>query len=188
MSMNIFSRASALLVKSSAASRVAMPAARAAAFSTHAPPHGGKLVDLMVKDEAEKSSLASAANHKIELNDRQSCDVELIINGGFSPIDGFMNQDEYAHVVENMRLKNGLLFGLPVVMDTHDDSILPGQKVLFTYKGKDIAVMDVDDRFVPDKALETLEVLWHQRPRTPWRPYGRHGARTHLPGRQADRP
>ena len=148
MSLNILSRA--------LFSRVTAAPLAARALST-APPHGGKLVDLMVKDESEKSNLASAANHVVELNDRQSCDVELIINGGFSPIEGFMNQDEYNHVVVNMRLQINLLFGLPVVMDTSDDSISAGQKVLFTYKGKDIAVMDVEDRFVPDKALETLK-------------------------------
>jgi ATP sulfurylase len=53
----------------------------------------------------------------IELNDRQLCDVELLMNGGFSPLDGFMNPDSYNSVVEKARLPNGLIFGLPVVMD-----------------------------------------------------------------------
>ena len=47
-----------------------------------------------------------------------------------------------------------MLFGLPVVMDTGDDSIKPGMKVLLTYKGQDVAVMDVDSRWAPNKTEE----------------------------------
>ena len=53
-----------------------------------------------------------------------------------------------------MRLPSGLLFGLPVVMDTANDAIKPGAKVLLTYKGQDVAVMDVESRWVPDKVRE----------------------------------
>jgi len=125
-------------------------------FATSAPPHGGKLLDLMVKDEKEKKDVASRADVTVDLNDRQSCDVELIINGGFSPIDGFMNKSTYDAVVENMRLPgSNLLFGLPVVYDTNRTDLTVGKKVLFKYKGKDIAVLDIEDRFMPDKAKET---------------------------------
>ena len=48
-------------------------------------PHGGTLVDLFGE--------APAADFTIELNDRQSCDVELLCNGGFSPLTGFMNEE-----------------------------------------------------------------------------------------------
>ena len=71
-------------------------------FATSAPPHGGELKNLMIDDDAEKESLASKANHTVELNDRQSCDVELLINGGFSPLTGPMNQETYEAVVDNM--------------------------------------------------------------------------------------
>ena len=127
-------------------------------FATSAPPHGGELKNLMIDDDAEKESLASKANHTVELNDRQSCDVELLINGGFSPLTGPMNQETYEAVVDNMRLpESNLLFGLPVVFDTNDDSIKPGDSVLMTYNGKNIAVLDVEDKFEPNKPKEVLE-------------------------------
>ena len=52
-------------------------------------PHGGKLVDLMVEGAAAEQAKARA-KEELQLNDRQLCDVELIINGGFSPLTGFM--------------------------------------------------------------------------------------------------
>ena len=94
-------------------------------------PHGGKLVDLFVED---KEGAKAAADITVELTDRQSCDVELLCNGGFSPLTGFMNEDEYNSVVEDMKLPSGLIFGLPVVMDTNDANVKVGSKLLLTYQ------------------------------------------------------
>lgn len=52
-------------------------------------PHGGKLVDLMVEGAAAEAAI-KRATETLQLSDRQLCDVELIINGGFSPLTGFM--------------------------------------------------------------------------------------------------
>ncbi|CAG9465909.1 unnamed protein product [Pedinophyceae sp. YPF-701] len=115
-------------------------------------PHGGKLVDLMHQGDA--AALKAECKHTIECSDRNACDVELLCVGGFSPLEGFMSEEDYKSVVENMRLADGKLFGLPVVMDTSDDSIAVGDKVLLTYKGQDIAVMTVGSKWSPDKVLE----------------------------------
>ena len=56
-----------------------------------------------------------------------------------------------------MRLPNNLIFGLPVVMDTNDDSIAEGSKLLLTYKGTDMAVMTVSSKWTPDKPKECLQ-------------------------------
>ena len=149
--------ANGLLKQSAIGSSVASSEGCVASFSTHSAaatswgadgkikPHGQEsLVNLMVKEQDEAAKLASACNYKIELNERQACDVELLTVGGFTPLDGFMNEDAYESVVDKMRLPNGLLFGLPVVMDTRNDAIKPGSKILMTFKGKDIAVMDVE--------------------------------------------
>jgi hypothetical protein len=94
-------------------------------------PHGGRLIDLFVED---KDAAKAGAEITIELNDRQSCDVELLCNGGFSPLTGFMNEDEYNSVVQDMKLPSGLIFGLPVVMDTANPNVKVGSKLLLTYK------------------------------------------------------
>lgn len=53
-------------------------------------PHGGTLIDLILTQDAEKTRASNGAHHVLQLNDRQLCDVELIMNGGFSPLTGFM--------------------------------------------------------------------------------------------------
>ena len=64
------------------------------------PPHGGLLVEpLLAQDEAAALRKRSAALPAITLDDRQLCDLELLLNGGFSPLQGFMNGDDYRSVV-----------------------------------------------------------------------------------------
>ena len=61
-------------------------------------------MDNMVKTEAEKADLIKQCEGRVkQLTDRQSCDAELIMNGGFSPLSGFMNPDVYDAVVKDMR-------------------------------------------------------------------------------------
>jgi len=120
-------------------------------------PHGGSLTPTMLDDAVKIDAAIASCNVSMELNERQLCDVELVCNGAFSPLQGFMNEDEYHHVVENMRLKNGLLFGLPVVLDTDRDDLAPGTKVLLTQKDTPIAVLDIESRWSPDKPLEALK-------------------------------
>eukprot|EP00877_Chromochloris_zofingiensis_P010045 jgi/Chrzof1/5294/Cz15g21050.t1 len=123
--------------------------------SGHILPHGGQLVDLLVRDSQQKRDLIASCDHKQECSERNACDVELLSVGGFSPLSGFLNKHAYDHVVEHMRLPNSnLLLGLPVVMDTSSDTIQEGHKVLLTYKGQDLAVLEVDSKWVPNKAKE----------------------------------
>jgi len=119
-------------------------------------PHGGKICENMAS-EAKAQELLSRVDGTVELNDRQMCDVELIMGGGFSPLEGFMNNQTYDHVVENTRLPNGLIFGLPVVMDVNQsrDDVKEGKNIGLLYKGEPVAVMDVDSKWTPDKAKET---------------------------------
>merc|ERR1719393_1001513 len=131
-----------------------LQSARAVEMVARQQPHGGTLVDLFAADKAEAAASATAT---IELNDRQSCDVELLCNGGFSPLTGFLTEDEYNSVVNEMKLPSGLIFSLPVVMDTADPNIVVGSKVLLTYKGCDMALMTVESKFSPDKPKECLE-------------------------------
>ena len=122
----------------------------------HCPPHGGVLIDRMVEDSAEVAALKASADHTVTLTDRQLCDVELLMNGGFSPLEGFMNEEVYNSCVERTRLpESDLIFGIPVVYDTDNENILPGQKILMKSKaGEEVALMEVEDKFTPNKAKE----------------------------------
>lgn len=53
----------------------------------------------------------ASCDKTIELTDRQSCDTELLCNGAFSPLTGFMTEEEFNAVVENMRLPSGVIMG-----------------------------------------------------------------------------
>lgn len=120
-------------------------------------PHGGELRDLIIKDDAAKQAAIDSCTTSLQLSDRQMCDVELIMNGGFSPLTGFMNQKEYEHVVENMRLTSGELFGLPVIFDSDDESLKVGDKILLKQGDRPIATFEVEDKYLPDKPKECLK-------------------------------
>ncbi len=116
-------------------------------------PHGGTLVDLMVPPE-QREALRAAVDRQVECSDRNACDVELLLVGGFSPLRGFMHQEDYESVVERNRTSSGLLFGLPIVFDTDETSIGIGERLLLTYRGQELAVLTVESRWEPDKVLE----------------------------------
>jgi sulfate adenylyltransferase len=111
-------------------------------------PHGGELKDLIVRDAPIKEKLLKEAETlpDLHLTERQLCDLELLLSGGFSPLEGFMNQkdyDSYAHmlwradrrVVETLRLGNGLLFSMPITLDVSEAEVqklklAPGARVV----------------------------------------------------------
>ena len=116
-------------------------------------PYGGTLVDLMVPS-AEQAALKSSATKTLECSDRNACDVELLVVGGFSPLRGFMHQEDYDAVVSGHRTSAGHLFGLPIVMDTDRNDVVVGDKLLLTYKGQELALLEVEDKWEPNKVSE----------------------------------
>ena len=145
-----------VLLATGAAALVAPPAlsvrqATALAASKQEP-HGGKLVNLFGEGLA-----AADCDTTLQLTERQSCDVELLCNGGFSPLDGFMDEETYKSVVGGMKLPSGLMFSLPVVFDTNDEKLGPGSKILLKQGDLDVATFEVSDKYVPDKPLECLK-------------------------------
>ena len=116
-------------------------------------PHGGSLVDLMVAAD-QRETVRTGVDRVVSCSDRNACDVELLVVGGFSPLRGFMHQEDYEAVVAHHRTSSGLLFGLPIVFDTDDASIAVGDRLLLTYQGQDLAVLSVESRWEPDKVKE----------------------------------
>merc|ERR1712113_738463 len=116
-------------------------------------PHGGSLVSTVVADEALKKKLIAETSATLELSERQACDVALLMFGGFSPLNGFMKKADYEGVVDNMRLASGVLFSLPVVLDVTDTS-LQGKKVPLKYNVVDMAVMEAEEVWKPNKVKE----------------------------------
>lgn len=123
-------------------------------MASDAIPHGGSLINTMLKGCDAKNAAISECHFELELDERQLCDVELLMQGGFSPLSGYMDEDDYKSVVTDMKLANGLIFGLPVVYDTDDERVQKGSKVLLKYNHVPIAILDVTSRYKPNKVIE----------------------------------
>ena len=126
-------------------------------------PHGGELVDLIVDSKQSAKIKTDAKDYKSwDLTPRQICDVELIINGGFSPLTGFLNKDEYESVLGNMRLKDGTLWPMPINLDVDEEfakSLKTGEKVaLRDQEGVILAILTVGDVWQPDLSGEAESV------------------------------
>ncbi|KAI1080473.1 putative sulfate adenylyltransferase [Whalleya microplaca] len=132
------------------------------------PPHGGVLKDLIARDFPRQAELAAEAENlpAITLTERQLCDLELLLNGGFSPLEGFMNQADYNGVVRENRLADGVLFSMPITLDIPEETIKElgiksGQRVTLRdlRDDRNLAILTVDDIYKPDKVLEAKEVF-----------------------------
>lgn len=118
-------------------------------------PHGGgALVDLLLTDDAAKKDAIASADMELQATERQLCDIELLANGGFSPLTGFMDEATYTSVVENMALPDGTVFGLPIVYDTDSEDLKPGMKVVLKQGDLPVALVEFDSKFTPDKVKE----------------------------------
>lgn len=135
-------------------------------------PHGGVLKDLYLPDaEALDARRASGALPGVVLGHRQLCDLELLLDGAFSPLEGFMGEADYEAVVERGRLSDGTLWPMPIVLDVSEDtaaSLAPGRDVVLRdIQGTAYAVLSIADIFRPDTAREALGVYGTQDPRHP---------------------
>lgn len=94
-----------------------------------------------------------------DLTQRQTCDLELILNGGFSPLDGFMAEMDYTSVVTSQRLTTGAFWPLPVTLDVDQpfaEKLQTGEEIaLRDPEGVLVALLNVGDIFSPDKNLES---------------------------------
>ena len=122
-------------------------------------PHGGELKDLYVPADAVDAEKAAARDFASwDLTERQLCDIELLINGAFSPLEGFLNRDDYESVVSTMRLKSGVLWPMPITLDVSEEfaaGLSSGDRVaLRDLEGVVIATLEVGDIWAPDLDAE----------------------------------
>ena len=97
-------------------------------------PYGGKLIDLIIQDESLKNEIISNVEYELECSERNACDIELLMIGAFSPLEGFMDENNYKSVIKNHRDESDRLFGLPIVFDTNNETIKECETILLTYK------------------------------------------------------
>ena len=126
-------------------------------------PHGGALVELLApEDERGQLRRKAVSLASWELTGRQLCDLELLMNGAFSPLTGFMGRADYERVVREMRLVSGLLWPIPVTLDVSEElarSLESGSNlVLRDPEGVPLAVLEVTDLWRPDRGFEARAV------------------------------
>ncbi len=114
-------------------------------------------------DEADQLKIEAGELPSWDLTPRQICDLELLMNGGFYPLTGFLGEADYTSVVENMRLGNGALWPMPITLDVGTDfadKLKAGQKIaLRDLEGVILAILDVSDIYTPDKSKEAEMVF-----------------------------
>ena len=126
-------------------------------------PHGGALVHLIV-DDGRAADLREASRDmaSITLTSRQVSDLEMLMNGAYSPLTGFMGRADYESVLDRMRLADGTFWPLPVVLDVPQEvaaRLSPGDPVaLRDNEGFMIAVLTIKDIWTPDRDREAETV------------------------------
>jgi sulfate adenylyltransferase len=126
-------------------------------------PHGGQLVNRIATPE-EKQEFLSKADFlpRVELDNRAVSDLEMIAIGGFSPLTGFMNQQDYDRVVTQMRLANGLPWSIPITLSVTEEVANPLEVGwllrLDNPKGEFIGVLQLTEKYHYDKAREAINV------------------------------
>ncbi|MCD6562731.1 MAG: sulfate adenylyltransferase [Thermoproteales archaeon] len=111
-------------------------------------PHGGKLIR-RIKRDFEKEDIQT-----LEVSLEQALDIENICRGVFSPLEGFLDRNNYLSVLENKRLSNDIPWTIPIILDVSNQSIdglKEGDDVLLKYYDRNIALMNIEEIYQWDK-------------------------------------
>ncbi|WP_449041029.1 bifunctional sulfate adenylyltransferase/adenylylsulfate kinase [Paracoccus sp. (in: a-proteobacteria)] len=114
-------------------------------------------------DSAQKLKADAGEMPSWDLTQRQLCDLELLMNGGFHPLKGFLTEADYDGVVNDMRLSSGALWPMPITLDVSEEFAAkaePGTDIaLRDPEGVILAILSVTDRWTPDKKHEAEKVF-----------------------------
>ncbi|KGP74558.1 sulfate adenylyltransferase [Pontibacillus yanchengensis Y32] len=123
-------------------------------------PHGGTLVNQI--DESQKAREEAESLQKLTISDWSVSDLELIGIGGFSPLTGFMKEQDYTRVVEEMRLKTGEIWSIPITLPVSEKEAKRfdlGEKIAL--QGEDgiiYGTLIVEEKYTYDKENEAEKV------------------------------
>ncbi len=127
-------------------------------------PHGGELINRYVEESVREEWLEKARTlPRIQLDDKNISDLEMIANGAMSPLTGFMNAEDYRSVVDTMHLANGLAWSIPITLAVSkavaDELQEGGQAALLDQQQQILAVLEVESIFRYDKKEEAQQVF-----------------------------
>ena len=123
-------------------------------------PHGGTLVN-RVADNADALKKEAEGLRRIDLSAKQSCDLEMIGIGAFSPLTGFMGKADFESVCTSMKLASGDIWPIPILLavDSSDAPSVGDRVALYAPNGVLQAVMTIEETFAHDKKLEIPNVF-----------------------------
>ncbi|MDN5293094.1 MAG: sulfate adenylyltransferase [Eubacteriales bacterium] len=135
-------------------------------------PHGGVLIDRILRGEEREAAIARAASlPRLYLDSWETSDLELIANGAYSPLTGFMKRADYEKVVGEMRLENGLVWSIPIVLGVSREEAESlrgaGEAALYSEKGLLLGLIKVEEIYPYDKEEEARQVFWTTDPAHP---------------------
>ena len=118
-------------------------------------PHGGELKNLYLDEAGARAEKARSRDlPSWDLTMRQVCDIEMLLNGAFSPLEGFLDEKDYGAVLTKMRLASGVLWPMPITLDVTpafaDKLKVGGSIALRDPEGVLVATMDVSSIYRPD--------------------------------------
>src|SRR5262245_32411287 len=122
-------------------------------------PHGGVLIDRILRGDGLADTLANAAHlTQVVLSEQNLADLEMIGNGGLSPLTGFMGRADYESVVQHMHLTNGLPWTLPITLAVDPQlasAIKEGDEIALVEQTESgnriVATMEVTEKYSYDK-------------------------------------
>ncbi|MGN7297435.1 sulfate adenylyltransferase [Ferdinandcohnia sp. SAFN-114] len=120
-------------------------------------PHGGKLVNRIQLDYDY-----STLKKEIKLAKPEFSDLELLANGAYSPLTGFLGSKDYYSVLENMRLVDGTVWSLPITLaitESKAQCLSIGDVIRLTYNGETFGIIELTEKFKPDKSKEAKLVF-----------------------------
>ncbi|MFN8179873.1 MAG: sulfate adenylyltransferase [bacterium] len=124
-------------------------------------PHGGTLVDRRVTGQTRERLMADARKlPRVDLDERQVSDLDMIGVGAMSPLTGFMGEKDYRRVVKEMRLADGTPWPFPIALRVSRETAktIKDRASLHAPDGKLLAVIDVAERFESDRQEEAKQV------------------------------
>ena len=128
-------------------------------------PHGGGGLKALLAPRAERAALLARAQGltKVPMTSREVSDVLMMAMGAYTPLDGFMGKGNWRRVCLDMKLKNGVFWPIPITLSSDKalaDSIHVEEEVALVdgESGEILAIMEVTEKYVPNKTLECEQV------------------------------
>ena len=128
-------------------------------------PHGGKLIPLLASEDKKNEYLEEAKElDAIKVNSKECSDIVMLATGAFSPLEGFIGKEDYRNVLNDMVLKNGVLWPIPVTLSCSKEEandIKEGQKIsILNFETNEImGIMTVQEKYEYDKNREAKAVF-----------------------------